>query len=91
MSQTAGGMDMTFFNAPGGMMGEFSTMSKPAEAMTGPVFFINAASVKAILPNVTAAGGKVYQEEMALPEDWGHIAIIGDSSGNAVGIWSAGE
>jgi predicted enzyme related to lactoylglutathione lyase/uncharacterized protein YciI len=82
---------MTFFTAPGGMMGEFSTMSKPAAAMTGPVFFINTPSVKAVLPNVTAAGGKVYQEEMALPDDWGHIAIIGDSSGNAVGIWSAGE
>ena len=30
MPMDAGGMQMHFFNAPGGMMGEFSTMTKPA-------------------------------------------------------------
>ena len=91
MNEDAGGMALTFFTAPGGMMGEFSTMTKPAAPMTGPTFFINTDSVKATLPRVTAAGGQVYQAEMALPEGWGHIAIIGDTSGNAVGLWSAGE
>jgi len=87
----ADGMHMTFFTAPGGMMGEFSSMLKPAAPMSGPIIFINTPSVKDLLPKVTAAGGQVYQQEMPLPENWGHIAIIGDSSGNAVGIWSTGE
>jgi predicted enzyme related to lactoylglutathione lyase/uncharacterized protein YciI len=82
---------ITFFTAPGGMMGEFATMLKPAAAMTGPCFFINTDSVKSKLTEVEAAGGKIYQQEMALPADWGHIAICGDVDGNAFGIWSMGE
>lgn len=82
---------MTFFTAPGGMMGEFSDMSKPAAPMTGPVFYITTESVTAMLPRVEAAGGKVIQPRMKLPEDWGYIAIVSDLSGNAVGLWSAGE
>lgn len=80
-----------FFTAPGGMMGEFTTELKPAAAHTGATFFINCESVAAKVGEITAAGGMVFVQPMALPNGWGHIAIFGDVAGNAVGIWSAGE
>lgn len=82
---------MYFFTAQNNVMGEFTTECKPAAPQTGPTFFINTESVNAMVPKVEAAGGSVIMPPMALPQDWGHIAICADVAGNAFGLWSASE
>jgi predicted enzyme related to lactoylglutathione lyase len=37
-----------------------------------------------------AHGGQVYMEPMDVPEQ-GHMAIVGDASGAAIGVWQPGE
>jgi len=80
-----------FFTASDGMMGMFTPEAKPAAPQTGPVFYINCESVKAQLAAIEAAGGKTVLPPMALPQNWGFVAVFSDPEGNAVGLWSSGE
>jgi predicted enzyme related to lactoylglutathione lyase/uncharacterized protein YciI len=91
MPMDFGGMSMTFWNAPGGQMGEFNTMSRPAAPESGVTFYINTESVTAKVAALRAAGAAIVMEPMELPEGAGFIAQFTDPAGNVVGIWSAGK
>jgi uncharacterized protein len=82
---------MFFYQTAGEIGGRFSSESKPAASNSGPVFYINCASVKAKLEEINAAGGKTLIEAMVLPQGWGVIGVFSDPEGNSVGLWSATE
>lgn len=52
--------------------------------------YLRSDDAAATAASVTANGGQVYVEPMDVPEQ-GHMALFGDATGAAVGVWQPRE
>lgn len=52
------------------------------------IAYVTVDDIDAKLKDIEAAGGKTTMPKMALPENYGHIALFSDPHGVAWGLWS---
>lgn len=83
------GNDMAFFFAPDeGIAGAINSDSTLIPSDTGPRIYLNAdGKLSEVVARVAAAGGEVTMPIVPIDE-WGSIAVVKDTEGNAVGLHS---
>lgn len=86
------GMNMGFYpmeqdgDVGGGIM---PPIKENAPSRTGTrVYFGSEEKLEDVLARVEPAGGKIISGKMALAENMGYIALIEDTEGNTVGLFS---
>ena len=84
-----GGMPMAVFpyEQPGAS-GALVADSRVAPSSEGSVVYLGMDSIDPVLARAEAAGCQVLMPRTILPHDIGAIALLIDSEGNRVGIWS---
>jgi predicted enzyme related to lactoylglutathione lyase len=66
--------------------GGIGAPSGPGE--TGVKIYLRVDDLEAYLAKAESLGGKRLVEPMALPGDFGTIAVLADPDGNPVGLWA---
>jgi predicted enzyme related to lactoylglutathione lyase len=61
---------------------------RPPHRETGVKIYLRVDDLEAYLAKAEKLGGKRLVEPMALPGDFGTIAILADPDGNPVGLWA---
>jgi len=73
-------------NGEDALGGGIGAPSGPGE--TGVKIYMRVDDLEAYLAKAEALGGKRLVEPMALPGDFGTIAVLADPDGNPVGLWA---
>lgn len=72
-----------------GVTGAVTPAMQMQPASGGVVIYLACADLDACLARVDGLGGGIVTPKMALPNEMGHIAVIGDLDGNPVGLHQA--
>lgn len=85
------GTEMAVFPHPGGnavSTGALIEREGEAPSADGTIVYLSVTDVTTVLVRVESAGGRTLVPRTALPENMGFFAVMLDSEGNRVGLWS---
>ncbi len=89
--ENMGGGDMAVFPSPADMQSSTGALIEregETPSADGTTVYLSVTDVAAVLARVESAGGRTLVPRTALPEGMGFFAVMLDSEGNRVGLWS---